>query len=168
MSRRIFFILIILIMTAMPILTLACSSGNKAADIQGLVQSKRTAVYIPQNRNLVNGTITVKAGGYYDQSFTIDTGKMQNPSLSGSFTASGGSGNDIIVLVMDDMAFTNWVNGHQISTFYNSGKMTAGNIIANLANSGTYHLVYSNLFSTISTKNVTTNVNLSWSELTYQ
>lgn len=82
--------------------------------------------------------------------------------LSGTFTASGGSGNDIIVLVMGATDYVNWENEHQASTYYDSGQITTGGFNVILPSSGTYHLVYSNQFSIISTKNVNTQANLAY------
>src|ERR1035437_6271838 len=111
--------------------------------------------------NLVNGAITVKAGSYYEVPFTI-TNAMTNSSVQGSFNASGGSGNDIIVLVFDDTSFFNWVNGHQATPIYNSGQLTTSNINASITTPGTYHLVFSNMFSLVTSKQVTTSVNLQY------
>lgn len=120
-------------------------------------------VSVPKSLNLVNGVITVNAGSYYNVPFTVNS-SMSGPTVSGSFTASGGSGNDIIVLILDDIAYTNWVNGHQVTALYSSGQLTTDTFNVSMTTSGTYHLVYSNRFSVISTKNVSTTVDLKWSE----
>jgi hypothetical protein len=114
-----------------------------------------------KSSNLVNGAITVKAGSYYNVTFSI-TSAMANSKVIGSFTASGGSGNDIIALVIDDMSYTNWINGHQVSTLYNSGQLTTANVNVSITTPGTYHLVFSNTFSTFTSKQVSTSVNLQW------
>jgi hypothetical protein len=93
---------------------------------------------------------------------------MTNPRVKGSFTASGGSGNDIETFIFDDMAYTNWVNGHQVNTFYNSGRITVANIDASITTPGKYHLVFNNGFSIFTSKHVSTTVNLEWYELRYQ
>jgi len=127
----------------------------------GCSQSSSGAQQTLQNYNLVNGVITVSAGSYYNISFTV-TSAMTNPSLTGSFTASGGSGNDIIALMLDDTSLTNWVNGHQVNTFYNSGQLTTSNINVSITTPGTYHLIFSNKFSIFTLKQVSTQVNLRW------
>jgi hypothetical protein len=114
-----------------------------------------------QTMNIVNGMITVNAGNYESYQFTIPSG-ASGASVSGSFTASGGSGNDIIVLIMDSTDFVNWQNGHSASAYYNSGQETTGTISASLPAGATYYLVYSNTFSTFSSKNVQTSVNLDY------
>jgi hypothetical protein len=127
-----------------------------------------TPVLVPQSANLVNAIITVDAGSYYSINFYVDTNKMHNVAVSGSFTASGGSGNDIVVLILDDIAFTNWVNGHSVMALYNSGQITTDRINVPITASGRYYLVFSNRFSIISTKKVSTMIDLQWSELQYR
>ena len=84
-----------------------------------------------------------------------------NFRLLGSFTASGGSENDIVVLILVDSAYTNWVSGHEVTALYSSGQVTEGtfNVPITISSTHTYHVVYSNRFST-STKRVTTTVNI--------
>jgi hypothetical protein len=111
--------------------------------------------------NIVNGLVTVAAGYYQYYQFTVPTAAT-SASVNGMFTASGGSGNDIIVLVFDQTNYVNWQNGHQATPYYNSGQVTTGTVSASLPSSGTYYLVYSNTFSTTSSKSVQTTVNLSY------
>jgi hypothetical protein len=110
--------------------------------------------------NIVNGLATVNAQGYEYYSFYAPSGAT-NVHVQGSFTASGGSGNDIIVYIMDSTSFVNWENGHQVGVYYNSGQMTTAHFDVPLpSDSGSYYLVYSNKFSLFSQKNVNTQVNL--------
>jgi hypothetical protein len=131
--------------------------GSKSARPQGggsrEKQTKSVAV--------VSGTISVKPGGYHDYRVKVSSG-MEDARLSGRFTASGGSGNDIVVLVMRQDDYVNWSNGHDARKLYSSGQSTTGSIEVRLNEFGTYHLVYSNRFSTISSKDVTTEVNLKY------
>jgi len=124
-------------------------------------ESSTTTVPVPTSSNVVNGLISVSARQYEAYQVNIPN-SAYNAQLSGTFTASGGSGNDIIVYVMDATSYVNWQNGHQGSTYYNSGQTTTGSFSVNFPTSGTYYLVYSNTFSTFSTKNVNTQVNLSY------
>jgi hypothetical protein len=163
MKRLVLFVVLGLILLSV----IGCSEGGGGGQgSPGTVPRQPTPVLVPQSQNLVNGMITVRAGGYYDQSFSV-TSSMQNARITGSFRASGGSGNDIVTLIMDDMAFTNWVNGHQVQVYYQSGQITVANIDASLP-LGKYHLVFSNTFSSFSSKSVSTKVDLNWSELRYQ
>jgi hypothetical protein len=111
--------------------------------------------------NIVNGMATVNSNSYQTYTFTVPSG-ASNIAISGSFTASGGSGNDIKVLVLEQSDFTNWANGHTASCYYQSGQTTTGTISASLPTSGTYVLVYDNMFSLFSQKNVSTKVDLSY------
>jgi len=113
------------------------------------------------NVNIVNGLVTVNSNGYEDYTFTVPSG-ASNIQISGSFTASGGSGNDIKVLVLTQSDFVNWANGHSSQCYYQSGQETTGTISASLPASGTYVLVYDNTFSILSQKNVNTQVNVSY------
>lgn len=112
--------------------------------------------------NIVNGLITVNANDYACYPFFVPSGAT-NVQAQGSFTASGGSGNDIIVLIMDSTEFINWQKGNQTGAYYDSGQLTTSSFDAPLpSGSGTYYLVYSNTFSITSQKNVNTQANLSY------
>ena len=117
----------------------------------------------PQSSNLINEIIVVAAGDYYDIPFSVDTSEMQNVRVVGYFAASGGTGNDIEVAILDDMTFTNWINGHQGTSLYNSGKIMAVEIDVSITTSGKYHLVFSNTFSIVSSKTVSSRIDLNWS-----
>lgn len=117
--------------------------------------------------SLLNAGITVHAGEFYDVPIHLRD-IMQDVVLSGSFTASGGSGNDIEVFVLSQADFTNWQNGHSYSALYSSGRVTTAGFNVSLptpsvGQTSDYHVVYSNTFSWISTKQVNTTVNLNWS-----
>jgi hypothetical protein len=88
---------------------------------------------------------------------------MVEPRVVGSFRAAGGSGNDIKVLIMDPLNYENWANGHSVKVNYTSGQITVANIDVALP-SGTYYLVYSNRFSTFSSKSINTKVDLVYKE----
>jgi endogenous inhibitor of DNA gyrase (YacG/DUF329 family) len=115
-----------------------------------------------QTVNVVSGSVAVNALTHTDYSFTVPSG-VSNPVLQGSFTASGGSGNDIKVYVMDQTDYVNWENGHQASTYYNSGQVTTGNIDVALSAGGTYYIVFDNTFSIFSSKTVSAQINLTYS-----
>jgi hypothetical protein len=85
----------------------------------------------------------------------------ESATLDGDFTASGGSGNDVEVFVLDQAGLTNWRNGHTVPTHYDSGRITTGTVSANLEPGRTYYLVFSNRFSPFSAKTVTGEIHLS-------
>jgi hypothetical protein len=105
------------------------------------------------NRKIASGQISVKPGGFVEYRITIDA-DMVDPVISGSFNASGGSGNDITAVIADEMNYTNWINGHAARVFWGTGgKQTTGNFEVRLR-PGQYYLVFSNKFSTFSEKQV--------------
>jgi len=71
-----------------------------------------TSLTTQRSANIVNGLITVQPSQYNYYPLTIPSG-ASSVVVSGSFTASGGGGNDIEVLVMDETNYINWSNGHQ-------------------------------------------------------
>ncbi len=76
-------------------------------------------------------------------------------TVQGHFTATGGGRNDVEVFVLNADQFTNWKNGHQTPTYYNSGKVTVGDVEASLPEeAGAYYLVFNNNFSLLSGKAV--------------
>jgi zinc-ribbon domain len=76
-------------------------------------------------------------------------------NLHGNFTASGGLTNDVEAFVLSADNFVNWQNRHEAKTFYNTGKVTVGNLNVNLpADAGTYYLVFNNRFALLAQKTV--------------
>jgi hypothetical protein len=102
---------------------------------------------------VVNGIANVKADTYVDYPITVPSGAL-NISVSGTFTASGGSGNDIKVYIFDSTNFGNYKNGKDFTDIYQSGQVTSASITANPLSSGTYYLVLDNKFSTTAEKTV--------------
>jgi hypothetical protein len=144
-------LLIIIVVAALSSLISLNSGGGGIANILPTTQTV----------NIVNGLVTVNANSYEYYTFTIPSG-ASNIQVSGSFTASGGSGNDIKVFVTDQTDFVNWENGHSSQAYYQSGQETTGTISVTLPTSGTYVLVYDNTFSIISQKNVNTEADVSY------
>jgi hypothetical protein len=125
------------------------------------VTSSTATVESAVSNNIVNAVVTVGARTYESYQINVPDGAT-GITVTGSFTASGGSGNDIEVFVLDSIDYTNWVNGHQVSAYYDSGQVTTNTLNVQLPGSGTYYLVYSNTFSLLSSKDVNTQVNLNY------
>ena len=109
--------------------------------------------------------ITVTAGHYETYQITVPS-NAENAQVSGSFTASGGSGNDIAVSIMDYSDYVNWQNGHSATAYYTSGQETTGTITASLPSGATYYSGIRQSFSTFSDKNVNTQVNVAYTTST--
>jgi hypothetical protein len=99
---------------------------------------------------------TVPAGKYKYFGTTIST-RSECAQIAGRFHAEGGSGNDIEVFILDGDQFENWRNGHSTPTYYNSGRVTVGKINVCLP-SGTYNIIFSNTFSSVSNKAITADI----------
>ena len=109
--------------------------------------------------NIVNATITV--GAMDHAAYRVAIGESQkDPHIVGSFRASGGMGNDIVVCIMTETDYVNWANGHGGSTYYNSGQLTTSSVDVGPLAPGSYRVIFDNSFSTFSRKNVTTRVEL--------
>lgn len=114
---------------------------------------------IEHRTNIVNGIIEVDAGGY--QYYTFSTpDQSYSASVTGNFMASGGSGNDIAIYILDGNGFVNWKNGHSADTYYNSGQLTTGELDAGVPTGETLYLVFDNTFSAFSSKDINTKVDL--------
>ncbi|MDP3106216.1 MAG: hypothetical protein Q8M95_16615, partial [Candidatus Methanoperedens sp.] len=121
MKKGLLFIIIIF-----GIVTSGCVSNDKSSSYNSPIY--KSPVYKTINQDIVNGVNPVGAGNYIYYQFSVPS----QASISGDFTAFGGSGNDINVLILDETAYINWINGHSVSAYYNSGKMTTGSISASL------------------------------------
>ena len=104
---------------------------------------------------VASGSLNVDSNSHTFISFSVPSG-ASNVVLEGNFTASGGSGNDIKVYVMDPTNYGHWTKGQQAFVSYSSGQTTSGNISASLPSiAGTYYLVFDNIFSLQSSKIIT-------------
>jgi hypothetical protein len=92
----------------------------------------------------------------------------QDAKVRGVFHAFGGAGNDIEAAIMTPFEFENWSNGHEAHVYYNSGKVTNGQIQVDGIPPGTYILAFSNRFAMLSRKEVTAQVSLSYTVLERQ
>lgn len=93
------------------------------------------------------------------------TPDMQNVTVIGHFTAQGGFGNDIRVVVVSEDDFLNWQNGHAASSYYDSKKTTSGSFNVRLPSSARqYRLVFDNSFSLVSNKTVDVEAKLQYEQ----
>ena len=92
-----------------------------------------------------NDQETVFARTYSPHPFTILSG-ASNSSVSGTFTAQGGSDNDIKIYIIDSANFVNYTNNNDFSSLYYSGQIHTASFSVNLS-SGNYYLVLDNKFS---------------------
>jgi len=86
-----------------------------------------------------------------------------NVKVEGRFVAAGGTGNDVEIYLLGEDEFTNWQNGHATPTYYNSGRVTVGDLNAILpGDTGAYYLVFNNRFSLLTPKAVQLSAELTY------
>jgi hypothetical protein len=85
--------------------------------------------------------------------------------ITGRFRAQGGNGNDIEMYVFNPDGFENYINGHSVSTLYNSGRVTVGSIDLYIPKGTTYYLVFTNKFSVFANKAITSDIVLKYDQL---
>jgi hypothetical protein len=108
----------------------------------------------PHTVNIGQGALSVAALHFAFYTLSVPAG-AHDVHVQGHFQATGGTGNDIEVFLLNDEQFTNWKNGHATPTYYNSGKTTVGDVQTALpAGVGTYYLVFNNKFSALTAKAV--------------
>lgn len=136
-----------------------------AGALAGGKQVNPLTSYIGQKNkeNIVNGIVTVPSRGYQSYQFMAPDGST-DISVNGNFEATGGSGNDIKVFIMDNQAFTNWKNGHSVSTYYSSGQLTTDTVTKSVPAGQQMVLVFDNSFSSFSSKQVKTTFDLTYTK----
>ena len=116
------------------------------------------------SQKIATGQVVVKAHGFVQYRFQI-TPNMRDARISGSFNASGGSGNDVDAVIAAESEYPNWINGHQARVFYGTqGRKTTDSFDVRLG-PGTYYFALSNRFSAFSDKYVFLNVDLNYSKM---
>lgn len=118
---------------------------------------------------LASGRVVVPPAKYLHARFSVDPLRMQPADVNGTqelavvvgnFSVSGGSKNDIEVLLLNEEQFNLFNKGQRTATVYSSGKASQGQIRLGISEPGTYYFVLSNIFSLVSTKYVTAEVEL--------
>ena len=118
--------------------------------IYALYPSSTTTQHTTQ---IVNGIANVNAKTYVDYPFTVPS-DASNISVSGTFTAHNGVGNDIKVFILDSTNFDNYAHVNGFTSLYQSGQIITDSFNVSLLSSGNYHLVLDNQFSAITQKTV--------------
>ena len=142
----------VIVMVRRSLLALACIATLLAAPARAK----------EQRVSILNGSVAVQALSYVAYPVKVDVGIMTNPRITGHVTASGGSGNDIEVVVFAETQFINWKNKHNQGSLFTSGLATACDVNVPLGESGTYYVLLSNVFSTLTPKTVEGKLALVW------
>jgi zinc-ribbon domain len=136
------------------ILWVATSDSTTAQQVQEFVGLK-------QDRIILDSAFTVGAHTFRYYKFALPEGSV-NVAVIGQFTSAADSqsssnrpdktkgaekesDNNIEAFVLSEPAFTVWQNGFATSSLYESGKVAAGSVQADIpAGAGIYYLVFSN------------------------
>ena len=139
---------------------LACAMlfAGLAAGCGGWGPQTRT---VSKSRKIAAGEVSIAAGQAVDYRIEIQEG-MDETTLSGTFTASGGTGINVPAAVADPINYANWTNGHQATVLWQTaGQQSAGRFELKLS-PGSYVFGISNKFSTFSDKKVVLDVDLKY------
>lgn len=115
----------------------------------------------PHQEKIVDSAFTVGAVSLQPYRFEVPAG-ARDIRVDGHFVATGGTGNDIQVLILGEDDFVNWQNGHRVMAYYDSGQITQSTITASLPGPGTYYLVFNNAFSLLTPKAVQARASVSY------
>jgi hypothetical protein len=110
----------------------------------GFASTKSTTTIIDSQ------TITVPAGNYWETAFSIPSDK--SCSLNGAIDGIAGANRDFIILVATDDQFAVFSRGaSNVTTLFESGQTSRVKLSVPLR-AGSYHLVVSNKFSSVTEK----------------
>jgi hypothetical protein len=147
---------------ALIVAAIGCGRGKKTVQTNP-VSTAPAATIQHGSKNILGGAFKLGPGKYKIFSVPV-TAAMKNPSVAGNFRASGGK-NGIEVLVLEVNQYPNWQNGRKFSATYSSGRTSAGELDIQLPEEpGTYYVVFSNRFSSITNKAVEAVVKLQYNQ----
>lgn len=101
------------------------------------------------SNTIVDSSYVVNPGTYTPVPFSLSCAA----TITGSFSAHAGLGDNIWLFVFDQNNFSKYQNGQSYQYLYYNQQTGSGTFILNL-NSGNYYIVLSNTYSVVSTKNV--------------
>jgi hypothetical protein len=159
-TRPVLLVILVALVGWVAYMAISSSSQNRPTPSNSSPPSVHTPITQPLTLSLSEKAFTIGSGQYRYFKFTIPP-QSSEIEVQGRFEASGGSGNDVEVIVLTEDAFTNWQNHHSVPTFYNSGRVTVGTVDAHLPSTGnpaTYYLIFNNAFSVLSNKAVSADI----------
>jgi len=140
-------------------IALLLNKANKEAEQAAqLAAPRQYTAALPQT------SFTVAPNSYNSYKFTVPDGAY-NVHFDGDFTATGGQ-NDIVVLLVTEDDFVNWLNRHATNALYSTGRETQGTIKVTLpSGSGAYQLVFNNRFSLFTAKEIEAHATLTYTKV---
>ena len=115
------------------------------------------------SKKLVSGQVNVRAGGDARYGIKIDTSKMLRLVVTGWFRASGGSKNDIALVLATEYEFENLIHGNEARVLFATNGIKAIEFRVPITESGSYILALNNRFSIFMPRAFTANVDLRYS-----
>jgi hypothetical protein len=115
------------------------------------------------SKKLVSGQVNVRAGRDVRYWIEIDTSKMLDPAVTGWFRASGGSQNDIALVIATEYEFENLIHGHEARVLFATDSITTGEFHVSITQSGTYVLALNNRSSIFMPRIFTADIGLRYS-----
>lgn len=140
---------------------LSTGTVNYSNDLSG--ENNLNGIPTPHTESVVSGSIAVNAKGFYFVAFQVPEGAL-NPVLQGSFTSTGNSTNNaVIVTVMGQKDFVNYLSGHNCHIIYNKDlvPMETDNINVTLQ-SGIYVITFTS--ASTQAKTVSAQIDLTYSK----
>lgn len=114
--------------------------------------------------DLIRETVQVPSSSYKAYTLSLTPGAWRDYTINGHFVASGGSGNDIRILLFDPDNFLNWKNGHEARALHDSGTLTAAEMSMPITADGDFFLILDNKFSWMTDKAVQCEVFVNYRE----
>jgi hypothetical protein len=135
---------------------------------QGLGIKNGTAEITPTeggafSKKLVSGQVNVRAGRDVRYWIKIDTSKMLEAAVTGWFRASGGSKNDLALVLATEYEFENLIHGREARVLFATDSITTGEFRVSITQSGTYLLALINRFSMFMPRTFIANIDLRYS-----
>jgi hypothetical protein len=110
----------------------------------------------------LNGAVDVDPGGYVLYTVRVPPILPGKPRVTADLKVTGGARNDIRVLVFTQDQFREFEQDKPATPLFESRKLSTLQLDVPLPGAGTYVIVFSNTFSTVSTKTVTGRLGLTW------
>ena len=142
------------------VLAVSACGGPKKAPIQVPAPLPPVAPVVQQLLDTIIDSSFVVPPRTFKPIEVVVAAAMSNPRLEGTFTASGAN-NDIEVLLLDELQFSNWQNRLPFRSVYASGRVTADKLRIDLPSEpGKYFVIFSNRFSIWSNKSIVADLKL--------
>jgi hypothetical protein len=140
---------VVLVALVIAVLAVIRSSNRSGGNGGGLPAAFRQTVRITIGDSQPT---ELPSNGYREYSFTLPERAC---TVTGRIVGIAGGNKDFQAYIMDDDNFLNWKTSHKAKVFWQTDKVAAASINAQLQGSGTFHLVISNMFSLMTSKTVT-------------